>query len=141
MKTYTKNLYEVKVSYTNAEQKKVTEMYIVEAFSFGEAEQITLEELSAYNYDDLMVVAIKIAGYKDVCTQDNENADKWFKAKIKNIVFDECSGKEKAVVMSALFQSENVECVSSYIKEYMGVLDYVVDAITDTHAVDVIFKS
>ena len=70
MRSRTAKWFECKVRYEqtqeNGLQKNVTEMYVVDALSFSEAEQRITEEMSAYISGEFDIIDIKPAPYKEV---------------------------------------------------------------------------
>ena len=65
MRSRTSKWFETKVRYEkmmeDGQQKKVTEQYVVDALSFGEAEQRITEEMSSYISGEFDVTDIKPA--------------------------------------------------------------------------------
>ena len=92
MKNTVNKYFEVKVKMQKTQedgiQKKVTEQYVVEAATFGEAERRITECLKPYIEGEFDVTDIKIAGYVQIVGGD-ENADKYFKAKVTFVALDE----------------------------------------------------
>lgn len=76
-------------------EKKVTEQYVIDALSFTEAEERITEEMSAYISGEFDVKTCAFAPFTEIFFSGDDNADKWYKAKIDFISFDEKSGKEK----------------------------------------------
>ena len=66
MRSHTSDWFECKVQYKNGENKKVTELYTVEALSFTEAEARITEEMTAYCIGEFEVKDIKKSKYKEV---------------------------------------------------------------------------
>ena len=91
-------LYECGIRYErtmpNGMSKKVTELYLVDACSFAEAEGRITKEMEPYISGDFDVVTIKRTNYSEI-VDGLSTADKWFKAKLVFITVDEKSGKEK----------------------------------------------
>ena len=89
-------------------QKKVSEIYVVEANSFTEAEERATEELAPYATGEFEVKDIKPASYGEVVFADNgdESTDqRYWKAKVKFIIIDEKTGKEKYSTVNYLVQA------------------------------------
>ena len=99
MRSRTSKWFETKVRYEkmmeDGQQKKVTEQYVVDALSFGEAEQRITEEMSSYISGEFDVTDIKPAAYGEIHFSDAPVDDRWYKAKLQFITIDEKSGKEK----------------------------------------------
>ena len=87
--------FEVKVkmqkTLEDGKQKKVSEQYVVEAATFGEAEKRVTECLKPYIEGEFEVTDIKIAAYVQIIHGD-DNADKYFKAKVTFVALDETTG-------------------------------------------------
>lgn len=90
-------LYECGVRYErtmeNGMTKKVTELYLVDALSFAEAEGRITNEMEPYISGDFDVVTIKRTNISEI-VEGLSTADKWFKAKLMYITIDERTGKE-----------------------------------------------
>ena len=84
MRTRTAQWFETKVRYEktmdDGQQKKVTELYVVDALSFTEAETATTEEMSAYISGDFDIADIKKATYGEIFFSDKETDDRFYKA-------------------------------------------------------------
>ena len=84
MKNTINKYFEVKVklqkTMEDGQQKKVSEQYVVEAATFGEAERRIAECLKPYIEGEFEVTDIKIAGYVQIINT-NQDADKFFKSK------------------------------------------------------------
>lgn len=91
-------LYECGIRYKkvadNGFTKKVTELYLVDALSFAEAEGRITNEMEPYISGDFDVVTIKRTNISEI-VEGLSTADKWFKAKLMYITIDEKTGKEK----------------------------------------------
>ena len=117
MKSTINKYFEVKVKMQKTQedgtQKKVTEQYVVEAATFGEAERRITGSLKPYIEGEFDVTDIKIAGYSKIVNGD-ENADKYFKAKVTFVALDETTGKEKKTSELYLVQSETLESAKAW---------------------------
>lgn len=95
----TANWFEVKVKYTkvceDGREKKVSELYLLDAVSFTEAESRIIEELREMIQGDFCIEAIKKSNITELVDSNDANDDKWFKAKVAIIDCDSISGKEK----------------------------------------------
>jgi hypothetical protein len=79
----------------NGMSKKVTELYLVDACSFAEAEGRITKEMEPYISGDFDVVTIKRTNYSEIVENGADSADKWFKAKLMFVTYDEKTAKEK----------------------------------------------
>lgn len=140
MKNTINKYFEVKVkmqkTMEDGQQKKVSEQYVVEAATFGEAEQRTIENLKPYIEGEFSVTDIKIAGYAQIVNGD-DNADKYFKAKVTFVAMDETTGKEKKTSELYLVQSETLESAESDVKNFLNDNNTTISSISETAILDV----
>lgn len=120
-------------------EKKVTEQYVIDALSFTEAEERITEEMSAYISGEFDVKTCAFAPFTEIFFSGDDNADKWYKAKIDFISFDEKSGKEKRSHSYYLVQAGSIGSALSNIDFVMGgtMIDYVVMSLQETPIIDV----
>lgn len=123
----------------NGMQKKVTELYIVDALSFTEAESRMIKEMSAYVSGEFDVVSEKITNYSEVVMSDNAEADKWYKVKINYIVTDEKTEKEKKTAVYLLVQAKDIDDARRMTDKHMdGTMMYwECEAVSETKIMDV----
>ena len=140
MKNTINKYFEVKVKMQKTQedgtQKKVSEQYVVEAATFGEAEQRAIENLKPYIEGEFSVTGIKIAGYAQIVNGD-DNADKYFKAKVTFVAMDETTGKEKKTSELYLVQSETLESAESDVKNFLNDNNTTISSISETAILDV----
>ena len=119
--------------------KKVIEYYVVDALSFGEAEERITEEMSAYISGEFEVKNINPAAFKEVFFSENDNDDRWYKAKLAFITIDEKTEKEKRSSVTYLVQAATLNGAVKNIDEVMGgtMIDYVISNISETKFMDV----
>ena len=143
MRSRTANWFETKVRYDKTMEdglpKKVIESYVVDALSFGEAEERITEEMSAYISGEFDVKAITPASYGEVFFSENANDDRWYKTKLQFITIDEKTEKEKRTSVYYLVQAANINAAVKNIDEVMGgtMIDYVIASINETKTMDV----
>ena len=140
MKNTINKYFEVKVklqkTMEDGQQKKVSEQYVVEAATFGEAERRIAECLKPYIEGEFEVTDIKIAGYGQIIN-DNQDADKFFKAKVSFITLDETTGKEKKTSEQYLVQSDTLESAESDVKSFLNDNHTTISSISETAILDV----
>ena len=140
MKNTINKFFEVKVklqkTMEDGQQKKVSEQYVVEAATFGEAERRIAECLKPYIEGEFEVTDIKIAGYGQIIN-DNQDADKFFKAKVLFITLDETTGKEKKTSELYLVQSDTLESAESDVKSFLNDNNTTISSISETAILDV----
>lgn len=119
--------------------KPETEQYVVDALTFTEAESIITEEMSVYISGEFNIKDIKPASFKEIFFSDLNNDDRWFKAKLQFITFDEKTQKEKRSAVLYLVQAHTLPQAVNYIGEVMGktMVDYVISNIAETNILDV----
>ena len=143
MRSRTANWYETAIRYDKTMddglQKKVTEYYVVDALSFGEAEETITKEMSSYISGEFEVKNITPATYHEVFFSDNDNDDRWYKAKVSFITIDEKTEKEKRNNVTYLVQAGSFSTALTNIDEAMkgSMLDYVIMNISETKFMDV----
>jgi len=143
MRSRTAEWFEVKIRYEKVMedglQKKITEKYTVDALSHTEAEERITEEMSAYISGEFEVKGIVPASYKEIFFSDNENDDKWYKAKLQFITIDEKTDREKRSNVYYLIQAGSFGQAVKHIDEVMGgtMIDYVIVSMAETTLMDV----
>ena len=143
MRSRTANWFLCKIRYENTMedglQKKVTEQYVLDAVSFTEAEARIIDNMKAYIHGEFDVVEIDRCKFGEVFFSDEEMADKWYKAKLKFITIDEKTEKEKRTTVYYLVQAGSFEGARKNIDEAMGggMIDYVIDTVSETPYMDV----
>lgn len=66
----------------NGMNKKVTELYLVDALSFTEAESRIIEEMTPFMSGEFEVVGVAKANYNELFPSEEGAADRWFKCKL-----------------------------------------------------------
>ena len=143
MRSRTSNWFETAIRYDKTMEdgmtKKVIENYVVDALSFGEAEERITEEMSAYISGEFEVKNINPAAFKEVFFSEHDNDDRWYKAKVSFITIDEKTEKEKRSSVTYLVQAATLNGAVKNIDEVMGgtMIDYVISNISETKFMDV----
>lgn len=143
MKARTAEWFETKIKYEktmeDGMQKAVIEAYTVDALSFTEAEQRIMEEMSSYISGAFEVKDIKKATYKEIFFSENDNDDRWYKAKLQFITIDEKTEKEKRSNVYYLVQAATFQGAVKNIDQVMGgtMIDYVIASLAETQLMDV----
>jgi len=143
MRTRTAEWFETKIKYEktmeDGMQKAVIEAYTVDALSFTEAEQRIMEEMSSYISGAFEVKDIKKATYKEIFFSENDNDDRWYKAKLQFITIDEKTEKEKRSNVYYLVQAATFQGAVKNIDQVMGgtMIDYVIASLAETQLMDV----
>ena len=123
----------------NGMQKKVTELYIVDALSFTEAESRIIGEMECFISGDFAVVSEKITNYSELVSSDASSADKWYKVKINLITLDEKTMSEKKQSLYLLVQASDIDDARKRLNEHMRgtMADWVCEAVQETKIMDV----
>ena len=143
MRSRTANWFETKIRYEkmtdDGKQKMVTELYVVDALSFTEAENSIIEEMSSYIMGEFKVTGISQAAYGEIFFSDVETDDRFFKTKLQFITLDEKTQKEKRSDVNYLVQAHTLQQAVEYIQEVMGttMIDYAIAAVQETSIMDV----
>lgn len=143
MRTKTSTWYECKIRYEKTtetgEQKKVSELYAVDALSFTEAESNIIKEMSDFIQGVFEVKGIKEAPYGEIFFSDNTSDDKWFKVKLCFITLDEKTEKVKKSNVLYLVQANNIENAISNVEAVMSktMIEYTIKSVTETQIFDV----
>ena len=143
MRSKTTSWFETKIRYDktmeDGRNKKVTEVYTVEALSFTEAESAITEEMSHYISGEFDVKAITRAPYGEIFFSDADSDDRWYRARLAFITIDEKTGKEKRSNVIYLVQAESLDKARQYVKDVMAktMIDYEVVSISETPLFDV----
>lgn len=143
MRARNANWFEISVQYERQAEnglfEKVRETYVVDAFTFGEAEKAVTEEMSSFSSGEFVIKNITPAAYGEIFFSDMENDDKWYKAKLMFITLDEAKGKEKKTAVNYLVQAKNIEVALKNVNEVFStsVLDFDIANISETKIMDV----
>ena len=135
------NWFECKVKYDkimeNGLPKSVSEIYMVDALSFTEAEARIIDEMKSYISGEFTVANIKRVKLADMFF--DETGDKWYRAKLNYITLDEKSGAEKRTSAFMLIQAKDFATSLTTLTNEMGttMIDYEVASITETAIMDV----
>lgn len=141
MKEYFECVVKFEKTMENGMVKKVSEPYIVDALSFTEAEKRFLEYIEPFMSGEFEVKTVKRANYSEIVSSTDEDADKWFKAKVAFITLDEKTGVEKKSSQNMLVQASDLRDAMKRLDKHMdGTLaDYELAAVQETAIMDVYF--
>ena len=143
MRSRTTIWFEAKIRYEKMMEdgilRKVTETYVIDALSFGEAEKRILEEMTSYVSGEVEVCALKIAPYKEIFFADSNMADRWYVAKLAFITIDEKTDKQKKTRVCYLVNAGNINAAVKNIEEQMAgtMIDYDTFNVSETQILDV----
>ena len=140
-----KDWFECKVRYDKTLEtgllKKATESYLVDALSFTEAEERFLQEIEPMMSGEYSVSDIKRAKIAELFESIDTTDDKWYKAKVAYIAYDEKKGVEKRTNQIMLIQAKDLRvAVQNLDKGMQGTMgDWDIISIAETPIMD-IFK-
>lgn len=143
LKMRTGKYFEVSAKLTmtqdDGEEKRVKETIVVEAESFGDAEEKALTDYDGYDVD---IVSVSIAPYKEVLFSKDGHDYKFYKSKVEFISIDEKTGKEQRTKVVYLVQASSLSRALAYIDKVMkeAMIDYVSVAATGTSVEAVFLK-
>lgn len=135
-------LYECGVRYErtmeNGLSKKVTELYLVDALSFTEAEKRIIQEIVPHIPGEFDVVTIKRTNYSEIVENGADSADKWFKAKLMFVTFDEKTSKEKKQAVYFIVKASDINNAHTVVVEHMKttLVDYEIATLDETKIMD-----
>lgn len=98
--------------------KNITEVYLVDAVSFTEAEAILYDRLASQIRGDFQVKGVAKSNIVDVFFY--EDADLWHKCKIAYMVADGETGREKKVTQYMIVTASDVKQAYDRIMESLG---------------------
>lgn len=144
MRTKTSNWFEVKLRYDKVHEdgyeRKVTESYVVEALSFGDAEKTAIEFLGGYVSGEIQVVNINPMKFQEVFFNEQESCDRYYKAILQFITIDEKTEREKRAQVYYLVQASSFDNCKDSIRTIMDgtMIDYQIASVSETKVIDVI---
>ena len=108
----TANWFEAKVKYMkvneDGREKKVNEAYLLDAMSYTEAESRIMHEMESVISGDYYISSLKKSNITELVPSEDENDDRWYKAKVNIIDAEEVSGKEKSPGQYYLVAASNI---------------------------------
>ena len=132
--------YECKIKYETTDlygkSKTVSELYLIDAVSFTEAETRLYKMLKDEINVDFIVSGIRPTKASEIVPSDSVDI-KWYKAKV--IYIDEDSGKEKRTGLFMYVAGNNIsEALEGLIKSLSTILiPYEIDSIGLTKIIDI----
>lgn len=116
--------------------KTNNEHYLLKAVSYTDAEAIVFDKV-AENVPDFELVRCNPIKLSEIFLEDN-NAEKFWKAKVQYISFDEKSQKEKKTAHFMYINADNLGDVYSLLKGHLGTLnDYEITDVSLTSILEV----
>ena len=126
----------------DGQMKKVNETYVVDALTFGEAEENITREMSHYISGDFDIKNINPAPYSEIFFSDKDTDDKYYRVKLSFITIDERTQKEKKSKVTYLVQANSLEQARKNTEDVMNgtMIDYEFVSVTETKILDVFEK-
>lgn len=123
----------------NGREKKVTELYLIDAMSFSETEEKSYKQLSEIIKGDYLIQALKRSKITEYIESNNENDDQLYKATVKITDCDD-SGKEKESSIYYLVAAANINRALENLEKSLStfVVPYEIAKLEDTKFVEVI---
>ena len=121
----------------NGAYKTVNEQYIVDAYTFAEAEARIIDKVTPFISGDFDVSAVKKADYAEIFRSDH--GDRWYHVKSAFIVIDEKTAEEKRNIVNYLVQAPDFHnAMENFLDGMKGTMaDFEIVAIVDTPIIDV----
>ena len=135
------NWFECKVKYDkmmeNGVVKPVNEPYLIDALSFTEAEARIIEERTPFISGEFSVSAVKRTKISEIFR--DENADKWYLAKVALITIDEKTAVEKRTVSQILVAGSSFKgAFDNFMEGMKGTMaDFELVSLAETPLMDV----
>ena len=139
----TANWFEAKVKYMkvneDGREKKENEAYLLDAMSYTEAESRIMHEMESVISGDYYISSLKKSNITELVPSEDENDDRWYKAKVNIIDADEVSGKEKSTGQYYLVAASNINKALENLEKSLAsfVVPYEIASLTDTQFMDV----
>lgn len=128
------NYFEASIKYMKVNEggrgKKVSEKYLIDAMSYTETEARITKEAETFVKGDFYITSIKKSNIKEVIESEDENDDRWYKAKVNIIDADEVSGKEKSTTDYYLVQAANLDRALERLNESLKTFVVPVESIS-----------
>ena len=146
MRNVSKRWFETIVRYDktmeSGETKKVSETYVVDAITFGEAEERIAEIANSYATSEYDIKNINPAPYSEIFFSDKDTDDKYYRVKLNFITIDEKTQIEKKSKVTYLVQANSLEQARKNTEEVMNgtMIDYEFVSVTETKIMDVFEK-
>jgi hypothetical protein len=116
--------FEVKVKYVKIDddgrEKKVSEVYLLDAVTFTDAETRIIKQLETMVRGEFIVDNIKKSNIVEIFP--NENGEWWYKAKIAIVTIDEEKGKEKKINNYFLVAADDLKQALQRLEEGLSYI-------------------
>lgn len=135
--------FECKVNYDKAGEDglltRVSELYLVDAMSFTEAEERIIREIEPMLTGEFVVASIKKIKINELIDSDIDTDDRWWKCKVMLISIDEEKGVEKTIATLSYVKAATLKGAVEYLVGFMekSVYPYRIVSVSETQVLDV----
>ena len=116
--------FECKVKYVKIDddgrERKVSEIYLVDAVSFTDAETRIIQQMETMVRGEFMVDNIKKSNIVEIFP--HENGEFWYKARIGIVTIDENAGKEKKINNHFLVAADDIKQALQRLEEGLSYI-------------------
>ena len=139
------NWFQTKVALDKVQEdgcmKKQSEVYLVDALNYTEAEARIIEETAPFSNGQLEIKDIKHRKFVEVFDSPAESDDKWYECKVLYVILDEKTCQEKKTPVLMLVKAGNFDTAVENLHKGMGgsMASYEIHTIKETAILD-IFK-
>ena len=139
----TNNWFECKVTAEHQTEGQLTktfnETYLIDALNCTAAEQRILQEITPYCHTQPTITSIRHIHIHELIPSQDENADRWYKARINLFTLDEKTSKEKKTTATIIIQATDLpDALSNLQKAMKGtMLDWQTSLLQETNILDV----
>ena len=121
----------------NGQEKKVTETYLVDAVTFGEAETKIYKEMEGLVSGEFRIMKMQRTNLAEIIPEIV--GDRWYKVKVTFITFDETTGKTKRLSQFVLVFAETAKDANDRVIEAMkGMMaEFEITSISESNIVDI----
>lgn len=139
----TANWFEAKIKYVkvgeDGKERKVSELYLLDAMSYTEAEGRITECLRDMIQGDFYIAGLKKSNITELVESNDGEDDKWFKGKVAIIDADQISGKEKKSNQYFLVAGANIDAALANLEKSLStyVVPFEIASLADTTIMDV----
>lgn len=135
----------LETAYIDGLAKKVNNTYVVEADTWGEAEQRLQKHIANMSVDGIMdcdITDITLAKFNEIYSVEGTVEEQWFNARLDFITIDERTQKEKRTAQFYLYNAKSFDEASRMVNEVMSQLlvDYDKAEIKAAKITDVIYN-
>jgi len=135
--------FEAKIKYVklgeDGKEYKKNESYLLDAISYTEAESRIMTEMQEIIPGSYIIASLKKSNISEIVTSNDENDDRWYKAKVALIDADDVSGKEKKSNIYYLIAASSINRALENLDKSLAsyVIPCEVVSLSDTQIMDI----